>query len=244
MCQARRRRRSSATASNVTPWAVTRPWSAAASLGRAPARASAVPLPGLLERRRATEMPIVADAPVRRVRFDIMPGALACLCVGRVAAGGASTMDARRAGSKRRWAPWPSTWTRSRCSVASTPPSRRPLHPSTSTRRGPKPRRGTYGPWADLLARTFGIDVLDCPRCHGRMKLVAMLTEPTRDPALLRPRSAAWRGRSRIMRASLTLRASRHAREAYRGNLITVREPGLPVGPFVQKMVVASITAA
>jgi hypothetical protein len=28
------------------------------------------------------------------------------------------------------------------------------------------------------LKRTFEIDVLSCPRCHGRMKLLAMLTEP------------------------------------------------------------------
>ena len=30
-----------------------------------------------------------------------------------------------------------------------------------------------------MLAQTFGVDVLACPRCHGRMKLVAMLTEPS-----------------------------------------------------------------
>lgn len=41
-----------------------------------------------------------------------------------------------------------------------------------------KKKRGGYRPWADLLKRTFGIDVLECPTCHGRMKLVAMLTEP------------------------------------------------------------------
>ena len=26
--------------------------------------------------------------------------------------------------------------------------------------------------------RTFGVDVLECPFCNGRMKLVAMLTDP------------------------------------------------------------------
>ena len=26
--------------------------------------------------------------------------------------------------------------------------------------------------------RTFGVDVLECPRCQGRMRLLAMLTEP------------------------------------------------------------------
>jgi hypothetical protein len=46
--------------------------------------------------------------------------------------------------------------------------------PPPSTRKN----RGGYRPWAELLQRTFGIDVLECPRCKGRMKLVAMVTEP------------------------------------------------------------------
>jgi hypothetical protein len=42
----------------------------------------------------------------------------------------------------------------------------------------PKPRqRGGYRAWADLLRRTFAVDVLECPTCKGRMKLIAMLTE-------------------------------------------------------------------
>jgi hypothetical protein len=39
----------------------------------------------------------------------------------------------------------------------------------------PKPA-GTYRAWAELLKRTFDIDVLECPNCHGRMKLLAMIT--------------------------------------------------------------------
>src|SRR6185436_5545190 len=42
----------------------------------------------------------------------------------------------------------------------------------------PKRKRGGYRPWAELLRRTFEIDVLECPTCKGRMKLVAMVTEP------------------------------------------------------------------
>jgi hypothetical protein len=42
----------------------------------------------------------------------------------------------------------------------------------------PQRKRGGYRPWAELLRRTFAIDVLECPTCKGRMKLVAMLTEP------------------------------------------------------------------
>ena len=42
-----------------------------------------------------------------------------------------------------------------------------------------KPKRGGYRPWAELLRRTFAIDVLECPTCKGRMRLIAMLTEPS-----------------------------------------------------------------
>ena len=39
-------------------------------------------------------------------------------------------------------------------------------------------RADGYRPWAELLARTFAVDVLACPRCQGRMKLLAMVKEP------------------------------------------------------------------
>jgi len=29
--------------------------------------------------------------------------------------------------------------------------------------------------WADLMRRAFGIDVLACPRCGGRLRLVALI---------------------------------------------------------------------
>jgi hypothetical protein len=38
-------------------------------------------------------------------------------------------------------------------------------------------RASRYRPWAELLKRTFGVDVLQCSKCQGRMKLVAMLTK-------------------------------------------------------------------
>ena len=28
------------------------------------------------------------------------------------------------------------------------------------------------------MARTWGLDVLDCPRCHGRMELIACTPDP------------------------------------------------------------------
>ena len=40
----------------------------------------------------------------------------------------------------------------------------------------PKRTRGDR-PWAELLARTFALDVLACSKCGGRRKLVAMRTE-------------------------------------------------------------------
>ncbi len=39
-------------------------------------------------------------------------------------------------------------------------------------------KRGSrYWPWAELMARTFKVDVEKCPRCGERMKLVALVQE-------------------------------------------------------------------
>jgi hypothetical protein len=42
--------------------------------------------------------------------------------------------------------------------------------------------RGAYRPWAELLKRSFGFDILVCPNhakgCQGRMRMVAMVTDP------------------------------------------------------------------
>ena len=32
--------------------------------------------------------------------------------------------------------------------------------------------------WASLLKRIHGVDVLQCPRCHGRLEICAAVTEP------------------------------------------------------------------
>jgi hypothetical protein len=34
-------------------------------------------------------------------------------------------------------------------------------------------------PWAELLRKVFAVDVLDCPRCHGRLEVIAYIAEPT-----------------------------------------------------------------
>jgi len=47
-------------------------------------------------------------------------------------------------------------------------------------------RPGRYMSWADLLKRVFQFDVLCCPRCGGRMKIIATLTEPPAVAAFLR----------------------------------------------------------
>jgi hypothetical protein len=74
------------------------------------------------------------------------------------------------------------------------------------------PRKRAYRPWAELLRRTFGFDVLSCPRCEGRMRLLAMVTDPKSIARYLRalgeptdapPRTAAreppyWK--SRVLR--------------------------------------------
>jgi uncharacterized protein YbaR (Trm112 family) len=31
--------------------------------------------------------------------------------------------------------------------------------------------------WATLLRRSFAVDVLECPKCHGRLRVLAVITE-------------------------------------------------------------------
>jgi hypothetical protein len=32
--------------------------------------------------------------------------------------------------------------------------------------------------WASLLRRSFSVDLLECPKCHGRLRVLAVITEP------------------------------------------------------------------
>jgi len=50
----------------------------------------------------------------------------------------------------------------------------------------PKPGGSRYRPWAELLKRCFSIDVLRCPSCDGRMRLVALVTDPKQVRRFLR----------------------------------------------------------
>jgi hypothetical protein len=53
-----------------------------------------------------------------------------------------------------------------------------PQAPAASDEPGRPSHAGGYRPWAELLARTFAVDVLVCPTCQGRIKLLALVKSP------------------------------------------------------------------
>jgi hypothetical protein len=52
-------------------------------------------------------------------------------------------------------------------------------------REGRPPREDAWL-WADLMRRSFGIDVLACPRCGGRLRLIALIEEASVIERILR----------------------------------------------------------
>ena len=52
-----------------------------------------------------------------------------------------------------------------------------PMAPADAVEREPGSRRGSYWPWALLMRRTFALDVLQCPKCRGRMKLLSLVLD-------------------------------------------------------------------
>jgi Two component regulator propeller len=68
--------------------------------------------------------------------------------------------------------------------LASASPWRSRLapQPPQAAAAGDEPGRpdhaGRYRPWAELLARTFAVDILACSRCQGRMRLLALVKDP------------------------------------------------------------------
>ena len=51
--------------------------------------------------------------------------------------------------------------------------------PDASDGSPPAPRAGRrHWAWAQLMQRAFGVDVLACPRCAGRLRLVATVDDP------------------------------------------------------------------
>ncbi len=54
-----------------------------------------------------------------------------------------------------------------------------PLSPSAENVEPEKRvRKSGYRPWAELLQRTFAVDVLVCPSCQRRMRLLAVVKNP------------------------------------------------------------------
>ena len=50
----------------------------------------------------------------------------------------------------------------------------------------PRPCRARRpDPWAELMRRVFAVDVLECPRCHGPMKILAAIHPPDTAGAIL-----------------------------------------------------------
>jgi hypothetical protein len=50
----------------------------------------------------------------------------------------------------------------------------------------PSRRRPSAYLWADLMRRTFGMDVLECPRCGGRLRLLALIEQTKTVERILR----------------------------------------------------------
>ena len=64
-----------------------------------------------------------------------------------------------------------------RSRILPEPPQRLP--DADQEGRSAKSRRSgcPYRPWAELMMRTFALDVLCCPRCNSRLRLVALMTD-------------------------------------------------------------------
>ena len=58
--------------------------------------------------------------------------------------------------------------------------------PEDGDASGAKPSRAGAYRWAELMRRTFGVDVLACPRCGGRLRLVALIDQTSVIQRILR----------------------------------------------------------
>src|SRR4051812_28333345 len=94
-------------------------------------------------------------------------------------------------------------WTRA--ADPALPPST-PVEPAIPTRRTiRRPTRERRLAWAVLPKRSWGLDVLDCPRCHSRKELIAAIEDPAIAERILRqlklPPRAPPRGRPGVRSA-------------------------------------------
>jgi hypothetical protein len=58
-----------------------------------------------------------------------------------------------------------------------TPPEGPAARSTPGESRRPSPRYRV--PWAELQRKVFAIDVITCPRCQGRLEVIAFIAEPT-----------------------------------------------------------------
>jgi hypothetical protein len=58
--------------------------------------------------------------------------------------------------------------------------------PEDGDASGATPSRAGAYQWAELMRRTFGVDVLACPRCGGRLRLVALIEQASVVQRILR----------------------------------------------------------
>jgi hypothetical protein len=68
----------------------------------------------------------------------------------------------------------PAAGWRSQVVPAPAVPRKRPVCADVS-RKAPAPAPRRWTPWAELLRRVFLIDALACPRCPGRMRVIAVV---------------------------------------------------------------------
>ncbi len=59
------------------------------------------------------------------------------------------------------------------------------MEPDEDARCATPSRAGAYQ-WAESMRRTFGVDVLACPRCGGRRRLVALIEQASVIQRILR----------------------------------------------------------
>ena len=82
----------------------------------------------------------------------------------------------------------PNAGWRARVVAYGVPPVEAPVAPGASANADDDPAappNSRHWAWADLMRRAFDIDVLACPRCGGRMRLIATVEDPEAIRAIL-----------------------------------------------------------
>jgi len=60
-----------------------------------------------------------------------------------------------------------------------------PNRPSDACDDAPRPAKPRHWAWANLMRRAFDLDVLACPRCGGRLRLLGTIEDPAAIRAIL-----------------------------------------------------------